>query len=88
MSDTSLPADPVMPGPDGAQMTPLERATLIGGYKPEPEPTREERGHALVAAMEHAVKHNAPVTLDMLREMRDLLDVPAPSEAPAAPAEA
>lgn len=42
---------------------------------PEPEPTHEERSHRLVADFEHAMKHNAPMTMAMARELRSLLGV-------------
>jgi hypothetical protein len=35
-----------------------------------------ERAKALVASMEHAVKHNAPITREMMSELRDLLGTP------------
>ena len=54
--------------------TPMERA-VAGGYKEPPAPSREERSAALVASMEHAMKHSAALTVDMLTEMRDLLGV-------------
>lgn len=38
--------------------------------------SRDERVKRLVADMEHAMKHNAPVTGAMMAEMRDLLGVP------------
>jgi hypothetical protein len=52
-------------------------------FVPEPEPTREERAATLIAEFEHAHAHNAPVSLGMLAELRDLLGVakPAPDAA-------
>lgn len=64
----------------------LARAKENGFVEAEPL-SREERAHALVATMEHAVRHNAPVTLEMLREMRELLEVPPASDVPASQVE-
>lgn len=47
------------------------------GYKEAPEMSREDRAKAIVAALEHAIQHNAPVTLAMVAEVRDLLGVVA-----------
>lgn len=55
----------------------LQKAVTEGGYKPEAGPNREERARILIADMEHAVAHNAPITIAMLREMRKLLGVEA-----------
>jgi uncharacterized protein (DUF1778 family) len=33
----------------------------------------QERARNLMASMEHAVKHNAPITREMMSELRDLL---------------
>lgn len=65
------------------QPDPMAKA-IEGGYKEEPAPSREERAAAVVAELEHAIAHNAPVTLAMLKEIRDLLDVPAPDDTPVA----
>ena len=51
----------------------LQRAIEKGGYKPEAEPSRQERAQRLVAEMQHAVDHNAPITQAMMAEVRDLL---------------
>ncbi len=59
------------------------QSAIAGGYKEEPAPSLGERITALVAAMEHAMAHNAPVTIAMLAEMKDLLGIKeAPAEAP------
>lgn len=52
--------------------TPMERA-VAGGFKEPEEPSHEDRVKALIAHMEHAAKHNAPIGHAMLKEMRDLL---------------
>lgn len=63
-------ADPAVP----SEQQKLERA-IAGGYvEPEP-PSLSERAATLVADMERAMEHNAPVTTDMLREMKALLGV-------------
>lgn len=43
-----------------------------------PPPTKEERAAILIAEFEHAHAHNAPVSLGMLAELRDLLGVAKP----------
>ena len=63
--------------------SPMEKA-VANGYQEEAAPTRDERAAALVDAMEHAVKHNAPVTLAMVAELRDLLGVVKEEERAAA----
>lgn len=40
-----------------------------------PPPSREDRANALVADLKHAMKHNAPVSIAMLKELQDLLGV-------------
>lgn len=65
------------------QPDPMAKA-IEGGYKPEAQPSREERAAAGVAALEHAIQHNAPVTLAMLKDIRELLDVAAPDDTPVA----
>lgn len=52
----------------------LQRA-IEHGYREEPEPSREERARILVADMEHTVANNGPITLAMMREVRELLGV-------------
>jgi hypothetical protein len=52
----------------------LERAKS-GGYVEPEAPSLTERAATLVADMERAMAHNAPVTTDMLREMKALLGV-------------
>jgi hypothetical protein len=47
-------------------------------FVPTPEPTREERAAILLGEFEHAHSHNAPVSLGMLVELRDLLGVTKP----------
>ena len=63
--------------------------TIEGWKFQEPDaPSREARASTLISDMEHAIQHNAPVTLAMVNEARDLLDVPKPEEAaPAAAVE-
>lgn len=51
------------------------RQAIENGYKPEAEPSKQERARALVADMEHTVANNGPITIAMLREVRDLLGV-------------
>jgi hypothetical protein len=70
-------------GPVNVQPSPMQKA-IEGGYKEEPVPSREERAAAVVAELEHAIQHNAPVTLAVLKEIRELLDVPAPDDTPVA----
>ena len=50
----------------------LQRA-LAHGYVPEPAPSLQERAVALLAEMQHAVDHNAPITQAMLAEARVLI---------------
>lgn len=45
------------------------------GYQDEEAPSLTERAHALVASMEHAMAHNAPVARDMLAEVKALLGI-------------
>lgn len=45
------------------------------GYVPDPPPSREERVAALVSGVEHAMANNAPMTQDMLAELKALLAV-------------
>lgn len=59
--------------------SPMERA-IAGGYKEPKKASLADRAVALLAAMEHATKHNAPVTLHMLNEMRALLGIEAKPE--------
>lgn len=66
-----------------AQPDPMQKA-IEGGYKEEPQPSREDRAAAVVAELEHAIAHNAPVTLAALKEIRELLEVPAPDDTPVA----
>jgi hypothetical protein len=47
-------------------------------FVPAPEPTREDRAAVLISEFEHAHAHNAPVSLGMLAELRDLLGVAKP----------
>lgn len=61
----------------------LDRARA-NGYR-DPDPVHPvDRVKAVLTAMEHAIKHNAPVSLEMIRELRDVLGVhdepPADSE--------
>lgn len=65
--------------------TPMERAIANGYQEPEP-PSREDRAKALIAHMEHAAKHNAPIGHVMLAEMRDLLGVKDEPEVDGEPA--
>lgn len=65
-AETEMPED---------NRTPMERA-IAGGYQHPEEPTLKARVVALVDAMEHAAKHNAPVSVAMVAEMRDLLGMP------------
>ncbi len=39
------------------------------------EPSREQRAETAIADIEHAMKHNAPVAIATLKELRDLLGV-------------
>lgn len=55
-------------------MTPMQKA-IAGGYEAEAEVSREDRAKNFVASLEHAIKHNAPIALSMIREARDLLGV-------------
>jgi hypothetical protein len=59
---------------DNSHLPPAERAAANGYKDPEP-PTRDERIMTVVADLEHAIRHNAPVTLAMLAEIKDLLGV-------------
>lgn len=65
----------------------LQRA-IENGFKPDAEMTAEERAHALVAMLEHAMAHNSPITLAMIAEARALLNVPPPDDTPPVPPEA
>jgi hypothetical protein len=67
--------DDVNTDTDEQGVDPMAKA-IAGGYR-EPAPaSREDRAKHLVAALDHAIKHNAPVTQTMLAEARDLLGVP------------
>lgn len=68
--------DPINPETEMAEdtRTPMERA-IAGGYKEEGVRSNDDRAAALIEAMEHAMKHNAPVSLHMLAELRDLLGI-------------
>jgi hypothetical protein len=59
---------------DNSHLPPAERAAANGYKDPEP-PTRDERIMTVVGDLEHAIRHNAPVTLAMLAEIKDLLGV-------------
>ena len=54
----------------------LARARENGYRDPDPiDPVA--RVKAVLTAMEHAIKHNAPVTMEMVSELREVLNVPA-----------
>ena len=61
------PNDPV---PDA--MTAADRAKAGGYVEPDP-PTREDRVAAVIASLEHANKHNSPVTRADIDEVEALL---------------
>jgi hypothetical protein len=51
---------------------PLERAKA-NGYVEPPESSKQDRAKALVHHVEHAMKHNSPISLHMLHELKALL---------------
>lgn len=51
---------------------PAERAKANGYVEPEP-PSREERVKAVVAHLESATHHNAPIGQTMMSEIKELL---------------
>ncbi len=59
---------------DGDQLDPMAKA-VANGYKEPSEPSREDRAVAAITALEHSVKHNAPVAMEVIRDLRDLLGV-------------
>jgi len=54
--------------------SPMEKAKA-GGYVEPEAPSHEDRVAAVVADLEHAMKHNGPVTIAVLAEVKDLLGV-------------
>lgn len=56
---------------------PLERAKA-NGYVEAEAPSREERVAALIRDFEHVMKHNSPISIAMMGELKALL---APDEA-------
>jgi hypothetical protein len=65
---TAVPTDPL-------------QTAIAGGYKEPEAPTKEDRIADLIAGLEHAMKHNAPVSLHLLREAKSLLGVEDPEPA-------
>ena len=45
------------------------------GFKPEAAPSPEQRARTLVADMQRSVDNNGPITVAMMREVKDLLGV-------------
>lgn len=70
MTDTPAPIDETTPLPDNHD--PMATA-IAGGYKEPPEPTLAERVNTFIASLEHAVRHNGPVSVAMIAEAKDLL---------------
>lgn len=54
----------------------LQRA-IANGYKEPEQPTAKDRVMAVLDSMEHQIQHNGPITLEMIRELRDVLGLPA-----------
>ena len=52
--------------------TPLDKAVANGFVEPDP-PTREERIKAVITAVDHAMTHNAPISIHTANEMKALL---------------
>jgi len=61
-----------MPAAAVAIDEPMEKAKA-NGYVEPPAPSRDQRVNALIAEVEHAMAHNAPLTVAMLAEMKALL---------------
>ena len=51
----------------------LARAKSQGGYEDPAPPSIADRKAAILADMEHAVANNGPITMAMMRELRELL---------------
>lgn len=81
MTDASQLESPLMAelqAPSVEEMAAKQREENMGramknGYREPDAPSFKGRVVALMASMEHAVEHNAPVTPTMLAEMRTLL---------------
>ena len=63
-----------IPAAEVDNRTPMEKA-VAGGYVAPAEASREDRAAAVVADLEHAMKHNGPVSPAVLAEVKDLLGV-------------
>lgn len=59
---------------DETQTDPMATA-VANGFKEAALPSNEDRAKAVITALEHAVKHNAPVALETIKELRYLLGV-------------
>lgn len=66
-SAKEIPAVAAVAGDD-----PMAKA-IEGGYVEPTPPSRDERVSALIADVEHAMAHNAPMTPAILTEMKALL---------------
>jgi hypothetical protein len=53
---------------------PLDKAVANGFVEPDP-PTREERIKAVITAVDHAMTHNAPMSIHTAAEIKALLGV-------------
>lgn len=59
---------------EGGPADPMATAVANGYQEPEVA-SKEDRAAKVIADLEHAVKHNAPVALETIRELRDMLGV-------------